>query len=170
MDVQTREGIFGGGAYGGGVFDGSNMGFGALGGLGVFPPPSKYPAGYPSPTYTAKAGETGTTIARDITGNGNRWTELVTANPETKDATIGMRFNPGKSLKLPTSWVAAAGVTATPDSPTSIAPAPGTAASATAVTSTSASSPAESGMSTGMVVAGLVGVAVIAGIFIMRNK
>ncbi len=167
MDVQTREGIFGGGAYGGGVFDGSNMGFGALGGLGVFPSPSKYPGGYPTPTYTTKAGETGTTIAKDITGNGNRWNELVAANPETKDATYGMKFNPGKTLKLPASWVAAAGASApssTPDNPTSISPAPGTAASSTSF------AVEESGMSTGMVVAGLVGAAVLAGIFIMRKK
>jgi hypothetical protein len=50
------------------------------------------------------------------------------------------------------------------EDPTSVAPAPGTAASSTSF------APEESGMSTGMVIAGLVGVAVIAGIFIMRKK
>lgn len=167
MDVQTREGIFGGGAYGGGVFDGSNMGFGALGGLGTFPSPSKYPAGYPSPTYKTKAGETGTSIARDITGNANRWSELVFANPETKSAQYGMAFSPGKVLGLPASWVAAAGAATpgtTPDNPTLVSPAPGASATSLMVPEE------ESGMSTGVMVAGLVGVGLIAGFFMIRKK
>ena len=31
MDVNTRGGLFGPGGYGGGIFDGSQMGFGGLG-------------------------------------------------------------------------------------------------------------------------------------------
>jgi hypothetical protein len=34
MQARTRGGVFGPGGYGGGIFDGSDMGFGGLGGLG----------------------------------------------------------------------------------------------------------------------------------------
>jgi len=177
-DVQTREGIFGGGGYGGGLFDGSNMGFGGLGGLGAFPAPSKYPNGYPTSTYTAKSGETGTSIARDITGSPNKWTALLAANPETKSAQYGMAFNPGKTLKLPAAWVAS--VSAPPvthtDSPSPITQSSSSetepAASPTspaAPAAASFSSSSGGGLSRGMLF-GLVGVAVVAGIFIMRKK
>mgnify|MGYP003541541852 CR=1 FL=1 len=33
--VRTRGGVFGSGGYGGGLFDGSNNGFGGVGGLGA---------------------------------------------------------------------------------------------------------------------------------------
>jgi len=175
-DVQTREGIFGGGGYGGGLFDGTNMGFGGLSGLGAFPAPSKYPNGYPGSTYTAKSGETGSSIARDITGNANRWGELVTANPETKaPAPLGMKFNPGKSLKLPVSWQATAGaapITHT-DSPSPIV----ASSSSETEPSSSPTAPAAAsfapadggGMSTATIV-GIAGVALVVGFFMMRKK
>ena len=177
-DVQTREGIFGGGGYGGGLFDGTNMGFGGLGhlsGLGSFPAPSKYPNGYPGSTYTARSGETGSTISRDITGNPNRYGELVTANPETKNATYGMAFNPGKVLKLPLSWQATAGsapITHT-DSPSPIT----SSSSSETEPSSSPTDPAAAsfapadggGMSTATIV-GIAGVALVVGFFMMRKK
>lgn len=84
-------------------------------GLGVFPSPSKYPNGYPTSTYLTKSGETGSTIARDITGDANKWTELANANPSTKCTQYGMCFSGGKTLTLPASWVAAG----SPTTPTS---------------------------------------------------
>jgi hypothetical protein len=174
-DVQTREGIFGGGGYGGGLFDGTNMGFGGLGGLGAFPSPSKYPNGYPGATYTAKSGETGSSIAKDITGNPNRYSELVTANPETKNATYGMAFNPGKVLKLPVSWQATASAAPSTytDSPTPILSSSSseTAPSSSPTTpATSAMVPAsDDGMSTATIV-GIAGVALVVGFFMMRKK
>lgn len=72
------------------------------------------PSGGSGRTYTVRAGDTGSSIAKYYTGNANRWTELVTANPETKDAQYGLKANPGKVLKIPASW---------PD-PTGASPAP----------------------------------------------
>jgi len=125
-DVNTRGGAFGPGGYGGGLFDGSNMGFGSIPGLGVFPPPSEYPNGYPSPEYRVESGDTGTTISRRITGDGNRWNELVAANPSRRDATYGLRIYPGNMLVLPPSWVATGSGGAGPAPVT--APRPGGAA------------------------------------------
>ena len=116
LQVHTRDGIFGPGGYGGGVFDGSNMGFGGMGsaeaawaiaGLGAFPSPSKYPNGYPTPTYTTVAGETGSSIAKDITGVSGNWTILANSNPSKKCAQYGMCFNAKTVLTLPPAWVAA---------------------------------------------------------------
>jgi LPXTG-motif cell wall-anchored protein len=95
IQVHTREGIFGGGGYGGGLFDGSNMGFGGLGLSSA-------------PTYTWRSGDTGTSVAKAITGNGNRWTELATANPAHKCTQYGFCAKVGDVVKLPASWVAAA--------------------------------------------------------------
>jgi len=69
-----------------------------------FPPPSKYPNGFPGATYTAKKGEFGSTIAQDITGNAGRWKELLAVNPSTASAAYGMAFQPGDVLQLPLSW------------------------------------------------------------------
>lgn len=113
IQVHTRGGVFGPGGYGGGIFDGSESGFGGyeqasagIGGLGVFPAPSKYPNGYPSPTYTTKSGETGSSIALDITGSASNWTALANANPSKKCTTYGMCFGGGTVLTLPPTWVA----------------------------------------------------------------
>jgi len=170
-DVQTREGIFGGGGYGGGLFDGTNMGFG---GLGLFPSPSKYPNGYPGSTYTTKAGETGSTISRDITGNPNRYGELVTANPETKNATYGMAFNPGKVLKLPLPWQATAGAapithTDSPSPITSSSSSETEPSSSPTAPAAASFAPADGGMSTGTII-GIAGAALVVGYFIMRKK
>lgn len=70
-----------------------------------FPPPSVYPAGYPSAYYIVQAGDTGTAIAKRITGDGNRWKELRDMNPGTADPQIGMRANVGQKLHLPPTWV-----------------------------------------------------------------
>jgi hypothetical protein len=107
MDVQTREGIFGGGAYGGGVFDGSNMGFGALGRTSESPMAFMGLGLSSSPTYTWQTGDTGTSVAKALTGNGNRWTELAAANPAHKCATYGFCAKAGDVVTLPASWVAA---------------------------------------------------------------
>jgi nucleoid-associated protein YgaU len=57
-------------------------------------------------TYIIKAGDTGTSIAKAYTGNGNRWPELVTVNPSTKDAKVGFKAYPGQRVNIPASWPA----------------------------------------------------------------
>jgi hypothetical protein len=149
MDVQTREGIFGGGAYGGGVFDGGEMGFGALGASGT--------------TYIWKKGDTGSSVAKAFTGNANKWTELAAANPTHKCATYGFCANPGNEITLPASWGASSASSA--ETPGGVTPAPGTAITPAA----SSFVPSDSGMSTGVMVAGLVGAGLLAAFFIMRK-
>lgn len=67
---------------------------------------SEYPLGYPSATYTIRAGDTGEKVAERITGNKARWKELLTANP-TLAGPHGIELYEGKSLRLPPSWVKA---------------------------------------------------------------
>lgn len=81
-------------------------------------PPSSPPAGGPpvatppAPrTYVTKRGDLGSTIARDFTGDGNRWRELRDANPWTAHPTYGMAFNPGSVLTIPASWPVPGSVT-----------------------------------------------------------
>lgn len=57
-----------------------------------------------SRTYTIRAGDTGESIALAYTGNKGRWTELVTANPSTKDAKYGFKANVNQVVNLPASW------------------------------------------------------------------
>lgn len=70
-----------------------------------FPPPSQYPAGYPSQFYVVQSGDYGTKIAERITGDGARWKELRDANPSTADAKYGMKLYAGQKLTLPPAWV-----------------------------------------------------------------
>lgn len=57
-------------------------------------------------TYVIRAGDTGSSIAKNYTGNPNRWPELVTVNPSTKDAKIGFKASVGQRINLPASWPA----------------------------------------------------------------
>jgi nucleoid-associated protein YgaU len=79
-----------------------------------FPPPSKFPAGYPGPTYTVKSGDFGSKIAEDITGNGTRWKELLPLNPGKADPKFGIAVFAGDVLKLPSSWQAPAATAPAP--------------------------------------------------------
>jgi len=159
MDVQTREGI-----YGGGVFDGSNMGFGAIGALS------------PSSVYTWKAGDTGSSVAKYFTGNANNWTQLAAANPAHKCTKYGFCAKVNDVVTLPSSWVAQApaALPASSDTPGTIsATSPGESSPTQTVTAPAASSslvPAESGMSNTTIIAGAVGVALVIGILVMRRK
>ncbi len=56
--------------------------------------------------YVVQAGDFPIKIAKKITGDGNRWKELVAANPEKKRAADGnfASLLPGETLKLPASW------------------------------------------------------------------
>jgi hypothetical protein len=103
------------------------------GGTAYAPPAPSYPTpGQPGQrTYTVRSGDTGSSIAKYYTGNPNRWPELVTANPETKDAKYGMKAYQGKVLKIPASWPDAGGapaqqvvMTPLPDSPLSVPSSP----------------------------------------------
>jgi nucleoid-associated protein YgaU len=86
----------------------------AVAGGPPFPPPSKYPGGYPGPTYTVVSGDYASSIASKITGDGQRWKELLPLNPErtpsnpTDAAKYGMMLYAGNVLKLPSNWQAAA--------------------------------------------------------------
>jgi LysM repeat protein len=75
-------------------------------------PPS--PSPFPSPiatsgTYTVLRGDFPIKIAQKLTGNGNRWHELIAANPAKKTGADGnfTTLLPGEVLKLPASWSAA---------------------------------------------------------------
>lgn len=75
--------------------------------------PKPTPAGPDKPvqtttlaTYIVKAGDTGSSIAKAYTGNANRWPELVTVNPGTKDAKYGFKAYPGQRINIPASWPA----------------------------------------------------------------
>jgi len=88
---------------------------------GAVPPmPGTPPAGSDSRTYTALEvrpgqAESGSIIAKKFTGNGNRWPELLRANPQFKSAKFGMAYRPGTVLRLPPNW---------PSQPLSGTPAP----------------------------------------------
>ncbi len=74
-------------------------------------PPIAPPIVPPAPvatsgTYVVKAGDFPIKIAQKLTGDGNRWHELIAANPEKKtrpDGAFATLF-PGEILKLPASW------------------------------------------------------------------
>lgn len=72
-------------------------------------------------TYVIKAGDTGTSIAKAYTGNGNRWPELVTVNPGSKaPAPIGFKANVDQRINIPASWPAGIPVVSAP--PAGVAP------------------------------------------------
>jgi len=79
-----------------------------------FPPPSAYPAGYPGKTYTVVKNDTGSGIAQKITGNANRWKELLATNPAKADPTYGIAIYTGDVLTLPSSWQAPVAVVMPP--------------------------------------------------------
>lgn len=68
----------------------------------------------PEPTssklYVVKKDDNPYSIAKDLTGDGNRWRELVKANPHKSVQTTGTQkgnfkfLNVGEKLKLPASW------------------------------------------------------------------
>lgn len=94
-----------------------------------FPAPSQYPSGYPSSAYLVKDGDTGEKIAALITGDKNRWPELLSSNPQKKrDPKFGIAVYPGERLTLPKQWTApvAAPVTVVTTQPGQI-PAPAAA-------------------------------------------
>lgn len=70
-----------------------------------FPPPSEFPTGFPSSVYVIRAGDTGEKVALRITGNKDRWRELLVTNPKLKDEKFGIALFAGKPLTLPASWV-----------------------------------------------------------------
>ncbi|HEY2517174.1 MAG TPA: LysM domain-containing protein, partial [Polyangiaceae bacterium] len=64
------------------------------------------PAATPAATYKVKAGDSPSKIAHALVHDGNRWTELVAANPQKKRAKDGnfATLMPGEVLQLPASW------------------------------------------------------------------
>jgi len=84
--------------------------------LGSPPPlPGVPPGTVPNPTtpavaqYVVQAGDWGLSkIAKDFTGDGNRWKELLPLNPTKKrDPKAGFVFHVGDVLNIPQSWVQA---------------------------------------------------------------
>ena len=57
-------------------------------------------------TYKVKAGDSPSKIAATVAHDGNRWKELVAANPQKKRAKDGnfATLVPGEVLQLPASW------------------------------------------------------------------
>jgi nucleoid-associated protein YgaU len=60
----------------------------------------------PSASYKVKPGDSPSKIAAAIVHDGNRWKELVAANPQKKRAANGnfASLVPGEVLQLPPSW------------------------------------------------------------------
>ena len=108
IQVHTRDGIFGPGGYGGGLFDGSNMGFG---GLGSVEQAAAGIAGLTSPTqWTIGPNEWPSTVSQAVVKSGSRWRELPAANPGMKVVTVNGQANlspwkVGQVVNLPASWV-----------------------------------------------------------------
>ena len=65
---------------------------------------SDYPMGYPSSLYPIRTGDTGETVALRITGDKNRWRELLVTNPTLADPKYGIALYAGKTLRLPLQW------------------------------------------------------------------
>jgi len=76
-------------------------------------------------TYTVLKGDSAWKIAEKLTGDGNKWKQLIKANPQKRKASNGnfKTLNPGEKLKLPTNWPST-GVTVPTPSSTVFAPAP----------------------------------------------
>lgn len=76
---------------------------------GTAPPPPTTTPDAPHPTavlatYITQKGDTGTSVAKKFTGDGNRWRELLTVNPTLKDSKYGIKWNVGQRINLPSSW------------------------------------------------------------------
>ena len=73
------------------------------------PQPAPPPAMATNGTYTVLSGDFPIKISQKLTGNGNRWHELIAANPQKKTGADGnfVTLLPGEVLKLPVSWAAA---------------------------------------------------------------
>jgi len=114
IQVHTRDGIFGPGGYGGGLFDGSNMGFGGLGAAGCGESSGCGIAGLTAPTqWTIGPNEWPSTVSQAVVKSTTRWKELPAANPGMKLVTINGQANlspwkVGQVVNLPASWVTAA--------------------------------------------------------------
>lgn len=75
-------------------------------------------------TYIVRSGDTGSSIAKAYTGNPNRWPELVTVNPGSKDAKYGFKANVGQRINIPASWPSGIPVPIPPVAAAAIPPAP----------------------------------------------
>jgi len=111
IQVHTRDGIFGPGGYGGGLFDGSNMGFGGMGDTGCGDSSTCGIAGLTAPTqWTIGPNEWPSTVSQAVVKSTTRWKELPSANPGMKLVTINGQANlspwkVGQIVNLPASWV-----------------------------------------------------------------
>jgi nucleoid-associated protein YgaU len=79
--------------------------------------PSVPPGGGGGGTYKVKAGDNPSKIAAALVHDGNRWKELIAANPQKKKAANGnfASLHPGEVLELPASWTTPTnGASATP--------------------------------------------------------
>jgi nucleoid-associated protein YgaU len=77
---------------------------------GQVTPPAPTPGAAAPATYKVRAGDSPSKIAHGLVHDGNRWPELVAANPQKKRAKDGnfATLMPGEVLQLPASWVTSA--------------------------------------------------------------
>lgn len=116
------------------------------------------PATATAATYTVKSGDTGVSIAKKFTGDGNRWKELKAANPAIASRPDpkgwGMVIYAGDVLKLPTGWPSTPGAVAVV---TTTAVPVATPAALPAATTTSVVAPVSTGPKTYTVKSGDTG-------------
>jgi nucleoid-associated protein YgaU len=85
--------------------------------------PGSPPAAVADGSYKVAAGDFPIRIAAKVTGDGNRWPELVAANPQKKTGADGnfASLQPGEVLRLPESW-STPPTTSTPSAAPTVAP------------------------------------------------